>query len=137
MIRHGEAPFLECSSAGDARFSAFHARPRRHGGRSIEEIYQGAKRFADGGTGLAPRDAKGRRAVNQDEVRALYASLWNEYVAENPQLLPVLAAASGLSDRFGQKGSACQATELWRIRCAFLGVEERPAPPEPDQRSLF
>ena len=25
MLRFGEAPYLECSSRGDARFSAFHA----------------------------------------------------------------------------------------------------------------
>lgn len=116
MIRHGIPPFLECSSRGDRRFSAFSARIRARGGRSIEEIYQAAKRFEDGSTGLTWREAKGRRAVNQQEVAALYARLWDEYVSENPHLLPVLRAANGLSDIFGQADHCCQATELWRIR---------------------
>jgi hypothetical protein len=116
MIRHGSPPFLECSSKGDARLSAFSARLRSHGGRSIEEIYQAAKIFEDGATGLTWKEAKGRRAVNMDEVRALYGRLWDAYIAENPHLLDVIREASGLSDIFGQQGNACQATELWRIR---------------------
>lgn len=77
MVRHGEAPFLECSSRGDQRFSAFSARLRSHGGRSIEEVYQAAKVFEDGSTGLGWRDAKGKRAVNMPEVRRLYSRLWH------------------------------------------------------------
>ncbi|WP_293811287.1 hypothetical protein [uncultured Bosea sp.] len=122
MIQHGTAPFLECSSRGDRRLSAFSARIRRRGGRSIEELYQAAKVFEDGSTGLSWREAKGKRAVNAAEVRVLYGVLWDEYVAENPQLLAVITEASGLQDLFGQAGHACQATELWRIRCAALGV---------------
>lgn len=116
MVRHGEAPYLECSSRGDRRLSAFHARIRSRGGRSIEDLYQAAKVFADGSTGLSWREAKGKQAVNMAEVRVLYSRLWDEYISENPALLDVIRAASGLSDIFGQTGSACQATELWRIR---------------------
>ena len=122
MIQHGTAPFLECSSRGDRRLSAFSARIRRRGGRSIEELYQAAKVFEDGSTGLSWREAKGKRVVNAAEVRVFYGVLWDEYVAENPQLLAVITEASGLQDLFGQAGHACQATELWRIRCAALGV---------------
>jgi hypothetical protein len=122
MIQHGTAPFLECSSRGDRRFSAFAARIKSRGTKSVEEIYQAAKVFADGSTGLSWREAKGKRAVNADEVRALYSVLWDEYVAENPNLLAVLTEATGLQDLFGQAGHACQATELWRIRCAVLGT---------------
>jgi hypothetical protein len=118
MIKHGKAPYLECSSAGDRRFSAFHARIRGRGNRSIEDIYQAAKIFEDGATGLSWRQAKGRRPTNANEVRALYARLWDEYIAENPDLLAVLKTATGLSDKYGQKDHACQATELWRIRNA-------------------
>ncbi len=116
MIRHGEAPYLECSSKGDRRFSAFHARIRSRGGKSIEDIYQASKVFADGSTGLGWRDAKGKLAVNMTQVRKLYSGLWDEYIGENRHLLDVIRAASGVSDVFGQTGSACQATELWRIR---------------------
>src|ERR1700727_2419475 len=97
-VRHGEPPYLECSSRGDKRFSAFHARLRdpRRKGLSIEELYQASKVFADGSTGLSWREAKGRRAVNADVCASFYSMLWDEYIAENPELLAVLKAASGL-----------------------------------------
>jgi hypothetical protein len=120
MIQHGAAPFLECSSKGDKRFSAFYARVRQYGNRTIEEIYQGMKIFEDGRTGLTWREAKGRRPVNHAQCVQAYALLWDWYIFENPELLPVLRAASGLSDMFGRPGSCCQATELWRIRNSFL-----------------
>jgi hypothetical protein len=113
MIRHGEPPFLECSSAGDKRFSAFYARVDD---QTIEARYQAAKVFRNGDTGLSIKEAKGFRPVNVREVTALYAALWDRYIAENPKLLPILLAATGLSDRFGRPGGVCQATELWRIR---------------------
>lgn len=113
MIKHGEAPYLECSSKGDKRFSAFYAKVR---GKSIEELYQAAKEFEDGSIGLSWKEAKGRKAVNQKEVAEYYAYLWDRYIDENPELLEDLKAASGLSDVFGQEGHCCQATELWRIR---------------------
>lgn len=95
MIRHGAAPYLERSSRGDRRFSAFSARLNRYGGRSIEELYQAAKVFEGGITGLSWREAKGRQATNMDEVARLYARLWDEYIDENPALLDVLRAAPG------------------------------------------
>lgn len=113
MVRVGQPPYLECSSAGDRRFSAFYA---RIAGSSIEEIYQAAKVFEGGVTGLTWRAAKGRRAVNQDEVAALYRELWRAYLTLNPHLLPVLRAASGLSDQFGKPGRVCQAVTLWELR---------------------
>lgn len=125
MIRHGTAPFLECSSKGDRRFSAFYARIRARENRTIEDIYQGAKQFADGSTGLGWREAKGRKPVNLEETAALYACLWDEYIAENPSYLTALMAASGLSDIFGRSGGVCQATELWRIRAAALYGEAK------------
>jgi hypothetical protein len=127
MIRHGVPPYLECSSAGDQRFSAFFARIRARRRWTIERIYQGAKKFRGDGdeiiTGLSPREAKGFRPLNGPEVRALYAQLWDEYIAENPDLIPVLVSATGLSDRFGKAGGVCQATELWRIRNAAIEAQ--------------
>jgi hypothetical protein len=122
VIEHGEAPFLECSSKGDKRFSAFFARIRGRNNQRIEDIYQAAKILEDGRTGLSWKDAKGKPAVNAKEVSELYSQLWDEYMAENPELLAVLREYSGLRDVFGQAGHACQATELWRIRNA--GVVE-------------
>jgi len=113
MIKHGTPPYLECSSKGDKRFSAFYAQVN---GQSIEKQYQAAKRFADGSAGLSWQMAKGKKCANQGEVTQIYESLWRQYIKENPELLPVLMAATGLSDMFGQPGHNCQATVLWKIR---------------------
>lgn len=116
MIQVGDPPYLECSSRGDKRFSAFFARIKSRDNKSIEEIYQASKIFEDGSTGLSWKEAKGRKAINQDACNILYTKLWEEYIEENPELLDVLKSASGLSDIFGQKDHCCQAIELWNIR---------------------
>lgn len=123
MVRHGVAPFLECSSRGDKRFSAFYARIPSIGNRTIEEIYQAAKVFEDGRTGLSWREAKGKRAVNAAECQKLYSKLWDLYIEANAPLREPLVKATGLSDMFGQEGHACQATELWRIRNSLLSQD--------------
>ena len=112
MIRHGKPPYLECSSMGDKRFSALYARVD---GKTIEQHYQEAKVF-ECGTILPWRKRKGLKAANAAHCLALYSQLWDRYIAEHPELLDVLVTASGVSDFYGKKGSACQATELWRIR---------------------
>ncbi len=120
MIKHGHAPFLECSSKGDKRFSAFYAVVN---GRTIEDQYQAAKVFEDGATGLSWRQAKGKKALNQAECSELYAKLWDQYIAEHPELHETLVKSTGVSDVFGQAGHCCQATELWRIRAKLLGLD--------------
>jgi len=115
MVRHGQPPYLECSSRGDKRFSAFYARPKSLGGKSIEEAYQAAKVLIDGRTNLPWKEAKGKSAINMRECRELYKKWWREWITEQ-NLLPVLKSASGLSDIFGRYGSVCQATTLWEIR---------------------
>lgn len=121
MIKHGTAPFLECSSKGDKRFSAFFARIAFLGNKSIEEIYQGFKVLPDGTTGNSIKKAKGKPAANSEQASNLYRALWVFYVLrENPELLPELARYSGLSDVFGQKGHCCQASVLWDIREAYI-----------------
>jgi len=125
MIKYGKAPFLECSSRGDKRFSAFYARVL-HNGRidSIESHYQAAKVFDDGSTGLSWREAKGRHPINCAFVAYLYGKLWDRYIADNPVLLLTLKDATGLSDIFGKQGCCCQATELWRIRNHYHSLSE-------------
>lgn len=120
MIKVGEAPYLECSGKGDRRFSAMFARIRGRMNLTIERIYQGTKVFEGGVTGLSIRDAKGKRALNQEFCNRLYRQLWLEYLVENPDYIMVLVEASGLSDMFGQEGHVCQATTLWDIRNEFL-----------------
>lgn len=116
MIRRGSPPYLECSSRGEKRLSAFYARIKGRGGRSIEELYQAAKVFRNGDTGLSIAEAKGFRPVNAKECALLYSQLWDEYIAENPDLLALIVSQSGLTDFFGKFGHVCQAIELWRIR---------------------
>lgn len=117
MVRVGQAPFLECSTRGDRRFSAFCA---KIGGASIEEWYQASKIFADGSTGLSWRQAKGRKAANAKECAEFYRFLWQFYITEHPELLEPLLSASGLSDMFGKPGGVCQAVVLWEIRLNAL-----------------
>lgn len=117
MLKRGEPPYLECSSKGDKRFSAFYARPSTLNGDSIEEAYQAMKVFEDGCTNLSWRAAKGRKAVNQKECAKAYEQMWRDYIDENPHLLNYLKQQSGLSDIFGKEGSVCQADILWKIRC--------------------
>ena len=116
MVRHGVAPFLECSSKGDKRFSAFYARVN---GMCIEQHYQSAKIFEDG-VDLEWFERQGLMPRNPEVCRALYGHLWEAYIAAHPELLDVLRAAPGLSDMFGKPGHCCQATELWRIRNAGI-----------------
>ena len=120
MFKVGKAPYYECSSKGDKRFSAFWARLRCLDGKSIEEVYQAAKVFEDGSTGLSWKEAKGRTPVNIEEVRTLYSELWDEYFKENPDLYEVIADKTGFSDIYGQAGHACQAEEVMRIREEYL-----------------
>lgn len=116
MIRHGTVPYLECSSRGDRRLSAFYARVKAFDNKTIEELYQAYKIFDNGVTGLSWREAKGRKALNQGAAALYYGQIWKLYIEENPNLLEVLKLHSGLSDLFGQEGHCCQATELWEIR---------------------
>lgn len=113
MMQYGKSPFLECSTRGDKRFSAFCAIVN---GKSIEEQYQAAKIFDDGSIGLHWKDAKGRRAVNATECATLYENLWRQYMSEHSELLDIIKRASGLSDIFATKDSVNQAQVLWKIR---------------------
>lgn len=113
MIRMGNPPYLECSSKGDKRFSAFYAKVD---GESIENIYQAAKVFQDGSTGLTWRESKGKKPINIEEVSKLYKELWRKYLLKNSNLIRGIKQASGLSDIFGQEGHNCQAVILWELR---------------------
>lgn len=120
MMRYGKPPFIECSSRGDKRFSAFWAIVN---GKSIEDQYQSAKIFEDGSTGLHWKQAKGRKAVNVEECHLLYEKLWRQYISEHPELLQILRRSSGLCDIFATRGSINQAEVLWKIRNESLGLD--------------
>lgn len=115
MVRFGKEPFLECSSKGDKRFSAFFARIRYRNNKTIEELYQARKMFDGGISGLSIKEAKGKRPINVDDCRAFYSMLWREYFDENMELLYEISQYNGFSDIFGQAGNACQAEEIYNI----------------------
>lgn len=121
MMQYGKSPYLECSSIGDKRFSAFYAKVNGH---SIEEQYQASKVFEDDSTRLSWEKAKGKKSVNIEECHLLYEKLWRQYISEHPNLLIVLKRASGLSDTFAKRCSINQAGVLWKIRNEDLGLSD-------------
>lgn len=140
MLTVGVAPYLECSTKGDTRFSPFYAKvhTKVNGERTtttIEVAYHARKILVPKNpplfgptklTNLSWQRAKelqksGWILKNPKACAALYAEMWDKYMQENRHLLDVLAAQSGLSDMFGQRsGNVCQVIELWRIRSAYL-----------------
>lgn len=93
----------ECSSKGDARFSAFNA--ILADGRSIEQHYQcDVKGYEPGGTNW--RLGKGKPPKDSSvDLWFQYLELWNQWAKNNPELLDELgykASQKGhvLSDMF-------------------------------------
>lgn len=92
----------ECSSKGDARFSAFRA--RMPDGRSIEEHYQcDVKGYQPGGTNW--RLGKGKPPRVLRDTWPEYLALWQVWAQTNQALLDELATAARahnnvLSDMF-------------------------------------
>lgn len=119
MVKHGKAPFLECSSKGDKRFSAFYAKLRAYNGKSIEEIYQSSKMDKNGNLLVnnynSWRDCKGKKCAFPHITNKLYSDLWDLYFIENSYLLDVIKGYNGFSDHFGEIGHVCQSTEIYRI----------------------
>lgn len=112
MIKHGKFPYLECSGEGYKPLSAFFAIVD---GKSIEFVYQCSK-IINGQKARSIAEGKGKKADNQEECDKIYGLLWDRYIKQRPELLALIRQQSGLSDKFGQPGHVCQATELWRIR---------------------
>jgi hypothetical protein len=70
---------------GDKRFSAYYARIRRLGNKSIEELYQAKKVFKDGATGLPIDEARGLRPVNDAGMPGvLFRALGRLHPREHP-----------------------------------------------------
>jgi hypothetical protein len=129
MVRFGVPPFLDCSGDGDRRCNAVHARIRGRRHRSIDEIYRSVKPFRGKLIGLPRPEARRLIEIHRQEVKDLYAALWDEYISENPQLLDVLCDASGLIDRTADPRQPSGAEELWRIRFEVLSAERRSSEP--------
>lgn len=115
MLRFGNIPYLECSSKGDKRFSAFYAKIKKFGNRSIEDIYQ-CNKIVNGVKCKNWKEGKGKKADNADELSKLYFKLWIIYFKENPELYNYIKKYNGFSDIFGKIGCNCQAEVIYKIR---------------------
>lgn len=116
-VRYGKPPYLECKGRLSNTGAVFKSGPWK--GKSIEMLYHGVRIFDAEGTnvsGLSPSMAKGRTEINPESAVQFYRRLWRQYIAQNPDLLAALKAASGIQDAAGVRPSP--ATELWRIRNA-------------------
>lgn len=116
MIRHGEPPYLDCTSFGEKRLSLYFATIDARDGRSIADLYHSAKQLANGDTGLPWEEMRWLKAANVEEITRLFSVLWQEYMFEHPELVLLIRSVPGLSDSYGTPGEVCSATELWRIR---------------------
>src|SRR6266436_8671703 len=82
-------PGYECSTQGDRRFSALHA--RLSDGRSIEEAYQlDIKGYRARGNNW--RLGKGKPPLHRVNLWQSYLSLWRQWAQENPALMLDLVA---------------------------------------------
>ena len=117
MIRHGVAPFIECSSKGDTRFSSSYA---TIGKKTISELYNNKRAWADESklltwnkAGIAPKEI-------DFECNKYYRELWKQYLSEHKELKKILLKATGVSNVYGEMMNVCQATVLWSIRKELL-----------------
>lgn len=108
---------LECSSAGDKRFSSFYAQVTFNGvTRTIEEWYQNAKRDENGkvpGKGKPVDyfvwDEKVRPVA---ELTSLFQMLWDTYLDNNPDLVYYALEFDDYNDKFKGKSINCQADAI-------------------------
>lgn len=105
---------LECSSAGDKRFSAFYARTSFYGvENSIENIYQSVKRDMYGnkvgkGKKVDHIVIKGK-ALSPKYLTPLYKMLWVKYLDNNKELVEYAKGFTAFNDKFRGKAINCQA----------------------------
>ena len=112
---------LECSSAGDKRFSALYARVTIKGVEdTIERHYQNCKRSWDGKV-----CGKGKKVdyivinginLKPNYLTYFYKCLWYIYFMEHPELLSVIAEYDEFTDKFRGKAINCQADVVRDIR---------------------
>lgn len=105
---------LECSSAGDKRFSAFYAKVEVNGILdSIENHYQSVKRNL-----FDKKCKKGEKVeyivfngkkLSPKYLTPYYKLLWTKYLDKNPELVKYASTFDKFSDKFRGKCINCQA----------------------------
>lgn len=128
---HDGRIILECSTAGDKRYSAFHAKVEMFGKKAtIEEHYQLSKRFIDNQSReiFIPKsvyDIKGKKSkvggmemcwivigdavFHPDFREEFYKWMWLKYLDDNPKLVAYAARFDDYNDIFKGKSTICQA----------------------------
>lgn len=105
---------LECSSAGDKRFSAFYTMVDMFGvTESIESHYQAVKRNAKGnycrkGEKVDHIIIKGHK-LDVKYLTPLYILLWVKYLDKHPELVAFASQFDDFNDKFRGKCVNCQA----------------------------
>lgn len=121
---------LECSTEGDTRFSALVAKVNIGGElKTIEEHYQGAKRFRSVNTSFS--SAKGMQPdwleifgvkLPLKELSNWYYLLWYYYFLQNKGLLKVIESYDAFNDTHRGNSVNCQADVIHFIR--YYGLKE-------------
>lgn len=121
----GDSPGFEVSTRGTTegkRFSAFNARIKARGNKSIEDIYQidikGGEKI---GPGRYSKKGPGYDGpLSYDELYAQYKQLWREWFNENPQRLQEIAQLTEgkmITDQFAR-------SDISQARAIFEILEE-------------
>lgn len=105
---------LECSSAGDRRFSAFYAKVNFNGVYdTIENHYQKVKRGENNesvGKGKKVHHfVINDRIFEPQELTAYYRLLWYTYLKQHPDLVAFAKQFDTFTDKFRGKCINCQA----------------------------
>lgn len=105
---------LECSSAGDKRFSAYYAKVNIFGfNSSIENHYQNCKIFYDyeaNPKGKYPDFIKINGVdLSPEYLTSYYKLLWCIYLDKNPKLVEYAKQFDDYNDKFKGKSVNCQA----------------------------
>ena len=119
---------LECSTAGDSRFSAFKAHVLFHGEYdTIENFYQKCKRDENNKI-----PGKGRpvhhvywygKTYPAEALSVIYEELWRLYFKQRPYLLDYAKEFDNFTDRFKGKAINCQADVIAKLVKEMEGTE--------------
>jgi hypothetical protein len=105
---------LECSSAGDKRYSAFYAKVIFNGVYdTIENHYQKVKRGKDGASVKKGEKVSyfiiNTKRFEPTDLTAYYRLLWYSYFKQNPELVEYAKQFDTFTDKFRGHCINCQA----------------------------